>query len=148
MSKITGDIEIKLSGEAHTLRCCHMAMAEIEARSEKGIIKLANAFIVGDVSSQDIAAVVYGGVCGAINPKSVKDMPWSFENCHREVFDHGVFNLHAQCMIFITALVKGSSEEEEVEKNPSSGDSSESRAATAESKGISQKEKTDSHGVK
>ncbi len=130
MNQMNGDMEIELCGEAHILTNCHLTCMEIEGRSGKGLVQLGYDFVNQRVSILDIASVIYAGVVGTINPKTVKDMPWDFLEIQKLVAEHGVFRLYPYCMKFVSGLVRGQSQEEIEEKNHQSGDSSESQPAT------------------
>ena len=123
MNKHRGEMIVEVDGKEYQLVPTFEALAEIEARSGMGIIRLAHQMWENNARVVDLAAIIYGGVLGHLEPKTIEDMPWTFRSLQELVVKQGVFKLVPECLEFITEAVSGQSKEEQAGKKGISTDS-------------------------
>lgn len=64
---VVGEIELSFNGgRVYILRPSFLGLAEIEARADCGLLKIASEISQGNIKLKHIAAIIYGGIVGAL----------------------------------------------------------------------------------
>jgi hypothetical protein len=96
-----GEVEIKLRGQAYTLRLTHEGIAAAEVAGGMGLIGISMRVSERKHGFREIAALIFGGLLGGGH----KEL--SFEQVCQAVLEAGVNQMHAQALVLLKVALNG-----------------------------------------
>jgi len=115
------EFSIHIGDKEYQLSPTFSAIAEIEARTGKGITPIVSSFMTGTFALTDMVTIIWAGIKAnyRANKLNMKDLP-AYEVLGDEIQAAGYGNIIPELIEFVTALINGTEKIEPSE--PSDGE--------------------------
>lgn len=110
MNKLRGEIEIDIEGESYILRPTFDAIASIESKTDKSLVKIATLLSQNDIRVADLTEIIFQGAKAANNEINR-------EKIQGAILDKGIYKFMQPCMEFLR-LALGGKDQDESKKEP------------------------------
>lgn len=112
-NKAVGEINMTISGREFLLRPSFNGLTEIESRADCGLLEIARDIFNGKVKLKHIAAIIYGGIVGAL-PKGQKP-EITFDELGELLVKDNYPQYVTPAVLFFGDAIKGNPEEKKSE---------------------------------
>lgn len=111
---VVGEINISLGGREFTLRPSFFGLAEIEARSDCGLLEIAQEIAQGKIKLKHVVAMVYGGIVGATARGQKPEI--TYEECGELIVKENYLKIVPALVTWFGKAIQGDPDNQPTEK--------------------------------